>query len=137
MSETIVKRQKEEKKRLINEFEKVPIIQTACVKVGVGRATYYRWRKQDESFAELADTALRNGVALMNDFAESQLISAIRDKNMTAIIYWLKNRHKDYSTKIELSGSIKTNDGVLTLEQQDLLNKAIDFVFKNKGADED
>lgn len=137
MNKTIVKRQKEDKERLLKELEKMPIIQTACVKAGIARATYYRWKKRDKKFAQQADSAIREGVALMNDYAESQLISAIRDKNMTAIIYWLKNRHQDYSTKIELSGSIKTTDGRLTTEQQALLDKAIGYVFKESESNED
>ncbi len=135
MNDTIKQRQKREKDELIKQFEKIPIIQTACAKVGIGRATYYRWRKDDEKFAEMADEALREGVQLMNDLAESQLLSAIRDKNMTAIIYWLKNRHRAYSAKLELTGSIKTNDGTLTPEQQKLLDKATKLVFEGDQKD--
>lgn len=133
MSNAIEERQTREKELLIEQFKKTPIIQFACEKVGVGRATYYRWRKDDADFARCCDDALQESVGLMNDLAESQLLSAIRDKNMTAIIFWLKNRHKAYSTKVELSGSIKTELEVLTPEQEQLINKAIDFI--TGGAD--
>ena len=133
MSNAIEERQTREKELLIEQFKKTPIIQFACEKVGVGRATYYRWRKDDADFARCCDDALQESVGLMNDLAESQLLSAIKDKNMTAIIFWLKNRHKAYSTKVELSGSIKTELEVLTPEQEQLINKAIDFI--TGGAD--
>lgn len=130
MSTSIEKRQQKEKRLLIEQFSKTPIVQFSCEKVGVGRATYYRWRKEDAEFVKDADEALQESVSLMNDLAESQLLSAIREKNMTAIIFWLKNRHKAYSTKVELTGKISTELGHLTEEQETLIDKAIDLVMK-------
>jgi hypothetical protein len=88
MNRTIQLRQQKEREILLEHLKKTPIVQLACEKSGVGRATYYRWRKEDSDFAKKAERAIQKGVLLMNDFAESQLISSIRDKNMTAIIYW-------------------------------------------------
>lgn len=130
MNKTVQKRKKADQESLLEQLKKTPIVQLACEKSGIGRATYYRWRKEDFKFAEMADQALQESVALINDLAESQLLSSIRDKNMTAIIFWLKYRHKSYSTKIELSGTLKTTDGQLTVEQQKLLNKAVNMVFR-------
>lgn len=134
MNKTIQKRQERERTSLLSHLRKTPIIQLACEKTGVGRATYYRWRKEDKVFAKEADKALAEGIALMNDFAESQLIASIRDRNMTAIIYWLKHRHKSYSTKVELTGEVKAELGKLTTEQERLISKAIDLVV-SKGKD--
>ncbi len=128
MSKLIQKRQKQEKEALIEQLKKTPIIQMACKNAGVGRATYYRWRNQDYKFAQKADEALEMSVSLMNDLAESQLISAIRDKNMTAIIFWLKHRHQGYSTKVLLSGSLETSIK-LSPEQQKVFKKAVHLVF--------
>lgn len=127
--ETIQKRQKHEQELLIEQLKTMPIVQIACERVGVGGATYYRWKKENEEFSKRADDALQESVLLMNDVAESQLLSSIKEKNMTGIIFWLKHRHKAYSTKVELSGSIKTHDGKLSVEQQALLDKAINLVF--------
>lgn len=125
-TKTIHKRQSKEKQLLIEQLKKTPIIQIACEKAGVGRASYYRWRKDDAEFAKVCDEALETGVHLINDMAESQLISAIKDKNMTAIIYWLKSRHPDYTTKVEITTN-KNHDINLTDEQKELLNKAIEM----------
>ena len=125
MNKTVQKRKKADQQLLLEHLRKTPIVQLVCEKSGIGRATYYRWRKEDQSFAEMADQALQESVSLINDLAESQLLSSIRDRNMTAIIFWLKYRHKSYSNRIELSGEIKTSVGNLTLEQQELLEKAI------------
>ncbi len=132
MNKAIKHRQTKEKELLLEQLKKTPIVQFACEKSGVGRATYYRWRKEDIKFATLADQALDISVNLMNDLAESQLLSAIKDKNMTAIIFWLKNRHKDYSTKISLTGSFETSIK-LDSDQRKLFKKAVSLVFA-KGA---
>ena len=83
-------KRQQQKQALCEQLKKTPIVQLACEKVGVGRATYYRWRKEDEEFSRNADESLCEGVKLMNDMAESQLLSAIKNQNMTAIIFWLK-----------------------------------------------
>ena len=128
MSTSIEKRQQKERKLLIEQFSKTPIVQFACEKVGVGRATYYRLRKENVEFAKEADEALVESISLMNDLAESQLLSAIREKNMTAIIFWLKNRHKDYSTRIELTGHFNSTLEPLTQEQEELISKAVSLI---------
>jgi len=130
MDNTILERQQKEKELLIEQFKKTPIIQLACEKTGIGRATYYRWRREDSEFAVACDEALQESVGLMNDMAESQLLSAIKEKNMTAIIFWLKHRHKGYSTRVELSGTIKNELEILTQEQEKLLEKVINLMVK-------
>lgn len=127
MDKTIEKRQSKNKEQLLEILKKTPIVQIACEKAGVGRATYYRWRKEDSEFAKESDQALLDGSLLINDMAESQMMSAIKDKNMTAIIFWLKHHHPAYATKIEITASNKNQDIVLTDEQKELLNKALEM----------
>ncbi|MBT6401425.1 hypothetical protein HN803_00790 [candidate division WWE3 bacterium] len=133
MNKTIQERQKKERKVLLDHLRKVPIIQLACERAGIGRATYYRWKKEDKEFAKEADKALRDGIALMNDFAESQLISAIKDKHMTAIIYWLKHRHNAYSTKIELKGELSHRSIPISKEHKELIQKALSLSLPEKA----
>ncbi|MBI2096276.1 MAG: hypothetical protein HYT43_01420 [Candidatus Taylorbacteria bacterium] len=114
---------KDQKAFLLEQLKKTPIIQIACEKVGISRMTYYRWRKDDPEFAKASDSALSEGSLLVNDMAESQLMSAIRDKNMTAIIFWLKHHHANYTNRLEISGHIKTEE--LTSEQKKLVQKAL------------
>jgi hypothetical protein len=120
---SITKRQQQQKQALCEQLRKTPIVQITCEKIGVGRATYYRWRKDDKVFAKQSDEALSEGVHLMNDMAESQLLSAIKSQNMTAIIFWLKNRHKSYTQKFEVTTRIDNPD--LTEEQQAMVQKAL------------
>ena len=99
-----------DKELLLEQLKKTPIVQVACEKMGVGRATYYRWRKENVAFAKEADESLAEGLLLVNDMAESQLISAIKDKNLGAIVFWLKNHHQDYGNKLELTGRLRVED---------------------------
>ena len=122
----IIKRQQKEKELILEQLKKVPIIQVACEKVGVGRATFYRWRKDDTDFADQVDMALTDGNQLVNDLAESQLMTAIRDNNMTAIIFWLKHHHPAYTTRIELT-HMKPKDEKLTPEQEAIITKALEL----------
>jgi len=124
MDKTIEKRQSKNKEQLLEILKKTPIVQIACEKAGVGRATYYRWRKEDAEFAQQSDQALLDGSLLVNDMAESQLMSAIKDKNMTAIIFWLKHHHPAYLTRVEITSG-QTKDPMLTTEQEEVVKKAL------------
>lgn len=131
-SETIKKRQDKEKQLLIEQLKKTPIIQIACEKVNISRATYYRWRNEDEDFANQVEEALAEGNLFINDVAESQLLSAIKDQNLSAITFWLKHHHPTYTTKVEVTGQLK-HEYQLNEEEEALISKAIAMVTQNGG----
>jgi len=109
---------------LIIALKELPIVQIACKKVGIGRTTYYRWRKNEE-FAAAADAALAEGEALITDMSESQLISLIRNGNFQAVQLWLKTHHPKYGNKVEVTGNLNIKDEPLTPEQEELVKKAL------------
>lgn len=113
------------KELIIGKLKTLPIVQIACEKVGIGRATYYRWREADPDFTEAANKAIREGQQFINDMAESQLLSAIKDQNMTAIIYWLNHHHPAYATKVEIDAKLKMENENLTPEQEATVNEAL------------
>ena len=115
------------KEKLLEFLVKTPIVQIACEKIGIGRATYYRWIKSDPNFKDKAENAISTGKGLINDLAESQLISAIKDQNMTAIIFWLKNNHRSYKHKVELSGEVNTNRTALSEEEIEQIKKSFNL----------
>lgn len=121
----IDKRISKGKDALLEQVKKLPIIQIACERAGIGRATYYRWRKENREFAEKADEAIQTGRNLINDMAESQLLSQIKEKNMTAIIFWLKHNHQVYGNRLELT--TKNDNGELTPEQEKIIKKALEM----------
>ena len=55
---SIQKRMDNNKELVVEQLKKTPIVQIACEKTGIGRATYYRWRKEDAEFGKLADEAI-------------------------------------------------------------------------------
>lgn len=118
-------KQNKKKAELIEQLKKTPIIQIACEKVGIGRATFYRWRKEDKDFAESVEQSLTDGAYLVSDMAESKLISAIKKENLGAIIFWLKNHHPKYRTKLDLNANIRNLDEPLTPEQEALVREAL------------
>ncbi|MBI3250598.1 MAG: hypothetical protein HYZ61_01960 [Candidatus Andersenbacteria bacterium] len=117
-------RQSKQKEMFIEQLKKTPIVQVVCEKIGITRTTYYRWHKADREFAEAADMALADGSGLVNDLAESQLMTAIRDGNLTAIIFWLKNHHRAYANRVELSLQQPVSEQ-LTPEQEAVVKKAL------------
>lgn len=127
---TVKDRIKTDQDLLLEQLKKTPIVQIACEKTDVGRSTYYRWRDEDKEFAKRADEALQEGSLLINDMAESQLLSAVRDKNMTAIIFWLKHHHKAYANRLEIS-AVKPEEEALTPEQEQLIQKALLILEEN------
>lgn len=87
---TIQKRVGENKQLMIEQLKRLPIVQIACEKMGISRSSFYRWKNDDPEFAKAINQALREGKQFINEMAESQLLSAIKERNLTAIIFWLK-----------------------------------------------
>lgn len=114
------------KRVIIDQLRRTPIIQICCDKAGISRTTYYRWRK-DKKFATECDLAMQEGLALINDLAESSLINAIKNQNLTSIMYWLNHRHRAYADKLELTGNIITQNDKLTKEQEASIKKALEL----------
>lgn len=123
---THMKQIRQTKELLLEQLKKTPIIQIACEKIGLGRATFYRWKSDDADFAKAVDDALLEGKLLVNDLAESQLIGAVKDRNLTAITYWLRHHHRDYKNKLELEGTVNTIQE-LSDEQKELVKKALEL----------
>lgn len=88
---------KKEKEEVLNQLKTTPIVQVACQKVGVSRATFYRWKAEDAEFSAKVDASLREGKGYVCDMAESQIIKMIKDGDRTASMYWLNNHHPDYT----------------------------------------
>lgn len=116
---------KTSKKELLEQFKKNPNVTAVCGRAGISTSTFYRWCQKSKEFKKQVDEAMEAGRQTINDFAESQLIQAIKDRSIPAIKYWLDNNHKKYSKKmIEISGSLSVKEE-LTPEQEALIKKAL------------
>lgn len=131
-----MKKTDQAKELFLEQLKKTPVVQIAAEKLGVGRATFYRWKREDGEFSKKVDEAILDGRLMVNDLAESQLIGAVRDRDMRAIIYWLRHHHVDYRNRLEIEGTINTIHE-LSDEQKALVAKALAFADINLTEYED
>ena len=92
-------RYSDEKSQLIQILTETPTITYACKKVGISRATYYRWIKDNPGFKKKVNRALDYGRKYWCEIAESALMKAIKDGNIHAVKYFLSNNDKRYIPK--------------------------------------
>jgi len=128
---TIDRRINKDKKILLEQLRKTPIIQLAVKDTGIGRTSYYRWCKQDKKFARSAQEAIREGYLFVNDIAESQLLQLIKEKKLEAIRLWLRHHHPLYTEKLKIIGNV-SHTHELTKEQRATIRKALRLVNLNK-----
>ena len=121
MSRQVIK----DKAKLLNKLKTTPIVEVACKQAGIPRSTYYRWRKSDENFAETCDETIEESAGRISDLAESQLINAIKERNMTAIMFWLKHHHRVYRNRLEIDAKLTGVQQALSPEQAELVAQAL------------
>lgn len=124
VNEKISLRQSEDQAKLIAALRKSPIVQIACQQANVSRATYYRWRKENTGFAKSCDEAINEGDELVNDMAESKLITAIKEQNFNAISFWLRKRSPRFRDRLEVTALNLPKDE-LTPEQEAVVREAL------------
>lgn len=81
-------------------------------KIGVAVSTYYEWRNR---FPEIAE-AVKKGKEIVDYEVECEMLKAIKAGNVTAMIFWLKNRQPEkWRDKPEITedAAIKKLDEVL------------------------
>ncbi len=130
-----MKKSDKAREALLEQLCKTPILQIACEKVGISRVTLYRWRSENKEFSKAVDDAMLEGRLLVNDLAESQLIGAIKDRNISAIVTWLRHNHATYKARIEIEGALKVIEE-MSPEQKELFKKASELagMFLNKNS---
>lgn len=111
-------------KAFFEELRKVPIVLVACEKSGISRNSVYRWKREDKEFSKAMDEALAEGEALVNDMSESQLLTLIKEKNWSAISFWLRHRNPKFKDKIEVTSKIEDADE-LTPSQAEIVRQAL------------
>lgn len=118
------------KDQFFAELAKIPIVQVACEKTGVSRNSVYRWRNEDQEFAKKMDEAMEAGIAFVNDMSESQLLTMIKEKNWSAVSFWLRHRNPKFKEKLEITA--KVDSDILTPEQEELVRGALSLATGTK-----
>lgn len=67
-------------------------ISDTCAAVPISRQTYYDWLEKDEMFRN----AIIEAESGLNDTIREVLINKAASGDMTAVIFYLKNRHPDF-----------------------------------------
>ncbi len=111
------------KDKMLNALEKTLGIVTNALKIAdVSRSTFYRWVREDESFAKKVKEV--ENIAL--DFAESSLFKQVKDGNPSSTQFLLKNkgRERGYGDKLDIT------------TQGEKINKIEIEIVKPKDTDE-
>ena len=74
---------------------------------------------------------MSEGVAFVNDMSESQLLTMIKEKNWSAISFWLKHRNDNYRDKIEIT--TKEDKEELTPSQAKIVKQALKLASITKS----
>ena len=119
-------RSEKDKKEFLENLKKIPIIQAACERSNVSRASVYRWKNEDKDFAQALEKALSEGEALINDLSEGQLIALIKDRNFSAIRFWLNHRHSKFREQMEIKARIERQEE-LNPEQEKVVREALEL----------
>lgn len=92
------------KEDVIELLKTTPSIYVTCRKLGLGRATYYRWLESDPAFAQACQESIKEGLFEMHGIAEQSVLDKVRDGEWQATTYWLRKRHPDFMpiTRAEL-----------------------------------
>jgi hypothetical protein len=120
------------KDAFLDELRKIPIIQVACEKTGISRNSIYRWRHKDKKFEKELEEALNEGEALVNDMSEHQLLSLIKEKNFSAVRFWLNRRHPKFKDKVEVTTNIGLHDDELSPEEKRDKKRALELAIYTK-----
>jgi hypothetical protein len=126
-----------QKKKLLDALKENHIVLAACRKTDIGKSSYYRWR-EDPKFAKAADAAIQEGIELVNDAAESNIITGIKNRDKDDSKFWLKHRHPAYAAKLQIDAKIQ-QDEVPTPQQSRFIQSALrtlDAIDKEQPAEE-
>lgn len=96
-----------DKQKFLEILEKNPVLHIALERSGVSKPTYYRWRDTDKEFTTKVEDAMREGKGFISDIAIAQLITALKEKNLGAIKFWLQSHHPDYANKLHVTADVK------------------------------
>lgn len=110
-------------RQFLDELRKIPIVQVACEKTGLSRNSVYRWRNDDAEFRKAMEEAIAEGEELVNDMSEGQLLTLIKEKNWSAISFWLRKRNPKFKDRIEVEVTPKQEQ--LTPEQEETVREAL------------
>ena len=101
-----IKRSKKVEESILTLLRKGHVLEVVCQQCKITRQTFSRWKREDAEFAQAVAEATTDGKEFLNDISEASLISAIKENNLTAVMYYLKHNHPSYKTRVEVEARI-------------------------------
>lgn len=120
-------RSSDEKSRLIQLLSETPFTNHACKKVGISRATFYRWKKDNPDFRKSVDKALHDGRTNLIEVAEAMIAKKVKEGESWAIKFFLTHNSKTYAPK-RPTYPIQT----INPEQQEKMQMLYEWILRNK-----
>lgn len=78
------------KAKFLEALTELPFVSYASKRVGISRATTYRWMKIDPKFKKKVETAQQEGHTILSEIAEYVLMKKIKkDEDLNAVKYYL------------------------------------------------
>jgi hypothetical protein len=93
-----------DKEKFLEAFaSKLGNVKEACEAAGIGRATFYVWKNNDEQFAQEVEN-IQEGLI---DLAESKLLENIKSGKTNEILFYLrtKGKYRGYVERQEITGA--------------------------------
>ena len=119
-----IKRTKKLEESIVTLLRKGHVIEIVCQQCKITRQTLSRWKRESVEFAKVVDEAIAEGKEFLNDISEASLISAVKENNLSAIMYYLKHNHPSYKTRVEVEARI-LNSYQLSDEQKTLVSESL------------
>ena len=85
-----------DKKKFLEELERMPFPSIACQRAGISKATIYRWRDNNSAFKKQMDAAIEVGRETITESAEAHTVGLIKKGDFRAIRLWLENNTTRY-----------------------------------------
>lgn len=118
-----------QKRVFLESVAKMGIVEIACQKTGISRATFNRWKADDIEFRRQVMDAMSKGSEIMDDIVESKFLQLIQQGEIQAILFYLKFRHPKYSARGAIQKMLmdQVDDESLVTEDE---QKRIDAALK-------
>lgn len=102
-------------------------IEIACNMSDIHRSTFYRWMEKNHKLKEKVDLALKLGRDKITDFAESNILTGIRNGDLNSSKFWLTHNSERYKSKGTVIISKSKENNELSEEELEEIERVINL----------
>jgi hypothetical protein len=110
------------------------IVSITCLRLHVGRRTFYDWCNRDSWFREASDEIRKYGKDELDDIAYAGMADLIMKQNVPMTIFYLKTRHPKFrqgaEQEMEKNEEVKVNSNEKSIVET---IRAINQVLEEEG----